>query len=703
MVMSELDKFAEFMMRNVMGHPVLGEIDWLRIVRSAELVIPRILLMLALVKRGKYNVNGSNDNVQDDQGNKTPFNGNPRHVSVWTEVQSAFIGVSDPVRGLCLRALFLDALEPFLNENIFSAKEATDILLEEFKCCHILWVRHAFNAEVEERIREERHRLKEIVARPLQILSKLSVITLDIFQDEILSFVLLHAESSRDDLSQEFCMETLLDSFPRRFHLETIETVLESISKFNMSIDIRVLISRVVETILGLDDDDKEDTEESKIALFEIIWRRVSRMLLLRVETLMAEEAILIATPLLSHALKLVPFCIDRVQAVLEFIYKCGQRASVYLDEETLSLTMASIFDLVLDGLLPSGIILALRLSFLFDILDLMTPKTASSCSLSLLGRLFDLRKGITKSSSEDDLEHQNLVRLVRHVCASHVALQEDNVIEGRLEQVRILRYCATGLFNTLLVGQIDQGLAITRQVLKDHQLLPSLIFVPIAINSWLAEVNIPKETILQLIKEWRSFCSGRQIDPPLKYSQIESTIDQEDVAKDLSLFLFDSAPLRMIETWRRCVEIWKGRQDSDAVYESMVEMLLIFEEEVTDHQAQCRILQTTVVSLTDASAVLNKADISVLATKTHGYMRRLLRSESRQQLLFSLLEAVSRMASKIEVAVVKSVAQTILKSVNMKEADLGLRHQFYRMIIDYMLHTDPDVVRDDCKDAYRV
>lgn len=701
--MEEHEKFSGFLLGVLQNKRLaaLQEINWYRIVLSAELVIPRLFLLtsvgaayLSLPEAlfGRC--------IQGCRGMSTK-------EQLLANVQKNFLAVCDPVMGICMRPSLYRLLGRHLHTGSVAEEDGShwhlsiqasiDCLMQEFVIANRLWVRHRY--AISDRVEPDRRQMQHLVAQSIRMMAALPGLCVDRYRSAILRVLLEHIVASRDEMAQEYLTFVILEAFPIGFHVETIVDLLDAISRYLLTVDIKLLVSTVIDRILVRPKDGEEEAAEEPNGhgkVFDELWEKISGLLLLRVETSQAEETILLCTPLLHYALEMRPLKPARVDAILKFIHISINQASAYVEEARISLTVRRIVDLVLE--LIADVKYIFDLPHLFMLLTDVEAANGASLGLSLVGKL-----GEIKYQTGEDAEHARLLEIatviIREKGGGHIFKEEDNY-EEMVESVKILKFLGETLFAGVLAGHLDQSMRqFANVILADGNILAASVLLPIA-----TEVLLCSLDNIALIKEtlhrWRRFAATTAPVHLISQAMVEER--PEDVRTDLGYFVRDAPFKALVMTWRRLMEAGASTAAaSDLVYESIVEIVTIFEEDVTDHRAQMDILLLVVEALGGVGRVIARPDMNVLLGKMHGYSKRLLRTEERTRMLFELLELSVMLGDQAERRLVGEVYASLSRLISAEISDATvLAHQvrMNRALVKYMMATEPITVGGQCE-----
>lgn len=646
---------------------------WYKIIKSAELAFPRAYLLLTL---------GAVYLRMDEATFQRHFHCCERiktREALIEDMRVSCLSVGEPVKGLALHASLLRQLEGFLyreeEEGWCLGQQATkDLLLNEFIATNRLWVRMRFvYGDGYEMLR---HQVGDIVAYPVKLMSQIPGLQLESYKEDLLPVLLQHLIGCRDSMVQEALTEVILSSFSVQFHLETAVLLLDAVSQYNMTIDIRRIIGAIISKILYTREEDE------CMDVYDVLWEKIEGLLLQRIETSRTDEAVLLCTPLLNHALGMRPFASDRVEKILQFICLCARQASAYPDQSTnVPLLIGKAIDIVLE-FAPNA-----RSLFEFpSLIDLLNESKSSSCALSFLGRL-------TKDNLRIEGEYE--IKVLSEVLLQITTMDTPDDL---VNNVNVLEYAADSVYNGILIIDdtnklVANGKVILSQAYDTERVLAMLIFTLKAINSWLVS-GCNMDVIRSTLKDFRKLTSGKQVIPAISRPQFDKS--PIECQRQLSFYTYDSVPLHLVQLWGRCLEMWRVKDvaSDDLVYDVLVEMLVIFEEDVTDHHPQCQVLTIIATQLEASASKLKKNDVSVLVSKLHSYGRRLIKLEERRRMLLQILQLCSKLGGQVDVDVVISIAETmkgLLPTLNVETIDDLV--EFCKHLIAFLTVTEPQPV----------
>ncbi|KAF5960904.1 hypothetical protein HYC85_002113 [Camellia sinensis] len=167
-------------------------------------------------------------------------------------------GIQHPVRGLFLRSylsqISRDKLPDIGSEyegDADTVVDAVEFVLQNFTEMNKLWVRMQHQGPVRDKERREKERseLRDLVGKNLHVLSQIEGVDLDMYRDTVLPRILEQVVNCKDDLAQYYLMDCIIQVFPDEYHLQTLETLLAACPQLQPSVDIKTVLSRLMERL----------------------------------------------------------------------------------------------------------------------------------------------------------------------------------------------------------------------------------------------------------------------------------------------------------------------------------------------------------------------------------------------------------------------------------------------------------------------
>ncbi|KAK2656955.1 hypothetical protein Ddye_010007 [Dipteronia dyeriana] len=167
-------------------------------------------------------------------------------------------GIQHPVRGLFLRSYLSqvsrDKLPDIGSEyegDADTVNDAVEFVLQNFTEMNKLWVRmqHQGPAREKDKREKERSELRDLVGKNLHVLSQIEGVDLDMYKETVLPRVLEQVVNCKDEIAQYYLMDCIIQVFPDEYHLQTLEILLDAFPQLQPSVDIKTVLSRLMERL----------------------------------------------------------------------------------------------------------------------------------------------------------------------------------------------------------------------------------------------------------------------------------------------------------------------------------------------------------------------------------------------------------------------------------------------------------------------
>jgi vacuolar protein sorting-associated protein 35 len=201
-------------------------------------------------------------------------------------------GVQHPLRGLFLRNYLLQETKHVLPDVVDTVSspdgassaqtgtvfDSVDFVLTNFAEMNKLWVRMQHQGHSRDKVRRERERqeLRLLVGTNLVRLSQLESIDIEKYTKHVLPGVLEQTVSCRDAIAQEYLMECVIQVFPDEFHLETLSTFLKSCSELQPGVNIRRVITALIDRLALYSQRDDTTGVPAHLQLFDIFSNQIA-------------------------------------------------------------------------------------------------------------------------------------------------------------------------------------------------------------------------------------------------------------------------------------------------------------------------------------------------------------------------------------------------------------------------------------------
>ncbi|KAB2029915.1 hypothetical protein ES319_D05G194200v1 [Gossypium barbadense] len=235
-------------------------------------------------------------------------------------------GVQHPIRGLFLRSYLAQISRDKLLDigsdyegDADTVMDAVEFILENFTEMNKLWVRMQLEGpgRVREKREKERSALQELVGKNLHVLSQIEGVDLEIYKETVLPRVLEQVVNCKDDLSQYYLMDCIIQVFPDEYHLQTLEMLLAACPQVQPTVDIKTVLSRLMDRLSKYAASSADVlTEFLQVEAFTKLSNAIEKVIEVQVD-MPAVGAITLYVSLLTFTLRVHPDRLDYVDQVL--------------------------------------------------------------------------------------------------------------------------------------------------------------------------------------------------------------------------------------------------------------------------------------------------------------------------------------------------------------------------------------------------
>jgi len=164
-------------------------------------------------------------------------------------------GVQHPTRGLFLRHYLSEITRDKLPDAGCDpadgdVRDSVNFILCNFTEMNKLWVRlHQGPTREREKREGERMELRLLVGKNLARLSQLEGVDANLYREVILPKLMDQVIQCKDVMAQQYLTEVVIQVFPDEFHLVTLDLLLRSIAKLAVKVDVKAIISGLIDRL----------------------------------------------------------------------------------------------------------------------------------------------------------------------------------------------------------------------------------------------------------------------------------------------------------------------------------------------------------------------------------------------------------------------------------------------------------------------
>lgn len=517
-------------------------------------------------------------------------------------------GVQHPTRGLFLRTYLSEMVKDKLPDTGSEyegkggvSRDAVEFVLINFTEMNKLWVRMQYQGPTREKEKREgeRSELRLLVGKNIARLSQLDGVDVDTYAKTVLPRLLDQIVNCRDIIAQQYLMECIIQVFPDDYHLKTLETILASCGQLQPGVNIKTILVSLIDRLANYST--RGESIPSEIEVFSIFSKQI-RNVVDQQETMPLEDILALESSLLALSMTCYPSNMQYVDQIFQFCAEIVGRRKEDKSKQACVKQILTLLNSPLESFQNIITILGLEsypklISFLsFDNRKKVAIDIARTCiefpvpipTAEEANKLLELLQPLIKddpdqpqATDDEDFEmEQNLVASLVHL------FETDN---------------AEQLFAMYVASRKHFGQGGPKRI--KHTLTP-LIFRALKLAVRLKEQEGEDS-------EW----SAKAIKI-YKFAHETVTALSRTNLPEISLKLF----LQCAQSANKC-----GAPFETIAYEFFTQAFLIYEEQISDSQAQLSALHLIIGSL-QVLSVFGEENYDTLITKSALHASKLLK-----------------------------------------------------------------------------
>ncbi|XP_052195655.1 vacuolar protein sorting-associated protein 35A-like [Diospyros lotus] len=530
-------------------------------------------------------------------------------------------GIQNPVRGLFLRSylsqISRDKLPDIGSEyegDADTVVDAVEFVLQNFTEMNKLWVRmqHQGPAREKERREKERSELRDLVGKNLHVLSQIEGVDLDMYRDTVLPRVLEQVVNCKDELAQYYLMDCIIQVFPDEYHLQTLEILLGACPQLQPSVDIKTVLSRLMERLSNYAASSVEVLPEFlQVEAFAKLNSAIGKVIEAQVDMPIA-GAVTLYSSLLTFTLHVHP---DRLDYVDQILGACVKKLSGKgkLDDSKATKQIVALLSAPLEKY--NDIETALKLTnypHVMEHLDNGTNKVMAGVIIQSIiksricistaekvGALFELVKGLIKDLDE------NL----------HDELDEEDFNEEQNSVARLIQM----LYNDDPEEMLKIICTVRKHILTGGPKRLPFTIPPLVFNSL---------KLVRRLQGQQENAAAEEVAPTPKkiFQLLNQTIEA------LSTVPVPELALRL---YLQCAEAANDCDLEPVAYEFFTQAYILYEEEISDSRAQVTAIHLIIGTL-QRMHVFGVENRDTLTHKATGYSAKLLKKPDQCRAVYA-------------------------------------------------------------------
>ncbi|XP_040969695.1 vacuolar protein sorting-associated protein 35B isoform X4 [Gossypium hirsutum] len=464
---------------------------------------------------------------------------------------------------------------------------------------------------VREKREKERSALQELVGKNLHVLSQIEGVDLEIYKETVLPRVLEQVVNCKDDLSQYYLMDCIIQVFPDEYHLQTLEMLLAAFPQVQPTVDIKTVLSPLMDRLSKYAASSADVlTEFLQVEAFTKLSNAIEKVIEMQVD-MPAVGAITLYVSLLTFTLRVHP---DRLDYVDQVLGACVKKLSSIpkLEDRWATKQLVALLSAPLEKY--NDTVTALTLSNYPRVMDHLDNGTNKVMAMVIIESIM---KNNTCISTADKVEvlFELIKGLIKDLDGATDELDEEDFKD---EQNSVAK-----LIHMLYNNEPEEMLKIICIVWK-HTMAGGPKRLPFTVPSLVFSA-------LRLVRQMQGQegdIVGEEVPAtPKKIFQLLS-----QMIEALSAVPSPELALRL---YLQCAKAANGCDLEYVAYEFFTQVFVLYEEEIANSKAQVTAIHLIIGALQRMN-VFNVENRDTLTHKTTGYSARLLKKPDQCRAVYA-------------------------------------------------------------------
>lgn len=200
--------------------------------------------------------------------------------------------------------------------------DAIDFILQNMSEMNRLWVRlqHLSSTKDKEQREVERNELRVTVGENIIRLGHLEGMTYDIYKSVVLPKILEIVVICKDTMAQQYLMDCIIQVFPDEYHLQSLESLLDTTSNLNPNVDIKSIFINLMEKLSKFAANAESDVVaiNKELDIFKLFKKYTDKIIEEQGKTIEVARLLELEVAFMNFSIKTYPKNIAYVNMILE-------------------------------------------------------------------------------------------------------------------------------------------------------------------------------------------------------------------------------------------------------------------------------------------------------------------------------------------------------------------------------------------------
>ncbi|KAH9662615.1 vacuolar protein sorting-associated protein 35 [Citrus sinensis] len=494
-------------------------------------------------------------------------------------------GIQHPVRGLFLRS-YLSQISrdklPDIGSECYTACESFILLADPELRLAVGLSGLQGPAREKDKREKERSELRDLVGKNLHVLSQIEGVDLDTYKETVLPRVLEQVVNCKDEIAQCYLMDCIIQVFPDEYHLQTLEILLGAFPQLQPSVDIKTVLSRLMERLSNYAASSTEVLPEFlQVEAFSKLNNAIGKVIEAQADMPIL-GAVTLYSSLLTFTLHVHP---DRLDYADQVLGACVKKLSGEgkLEDNRATKQIVALLSAPLDKY--NDIVTVLKLSNYPSVMEYVDSETNKVMAMVIIQSIM---KNNTQISTADKVEalFELIKGLIRDLDgAAHDQVDEDDFKE---EQNSVAR-----LIQMLQNDDTEEMFKLVRQLQGPEE------------NPFGEEGSTTPKKVFQLLNQTIETLYGVP------------------------------APELALRLYLQCAEAANDSDLEPVAYEFFTQAYILYEEEISDSRAQVTAIHLIIGTL-QRMHVFGVENRDTLTHKATGYSAKLLKKPDQCRAVYA-------------------------------------------------------------------
>lgn len=233
--------------------------------------------------------------------------------------------------------------------------DAIDFILQNMSEMNRLWVRlqHLSSTKDKEQREVERNELRVTVGENIIRLGHLEGMTYDIYKSVVLPKILEIVVICKDTMAQQYLMDCIIQVFPDEYHLQSLESLLDTTSNLNPNVDIKSIFINLMEKLSKFAANAESDVVaiNKELDIFKLFKKYTDKIIEEQGKTIEVARLLELEVAFMNFSIKTYPKNIAYVNMILESCVQILRSTTIHNSDNNSMKLLVKLLSIPLESL----------------------------------------------------------------------------------------------------------------------------------------------------------------------------------------------------------------------------------------------------------------------------------------------------------------------------------------------------------------